>query len=137
MSSTLAPRGVRALVVTAVLACSFSLLSASAAEAHTLTAGKARKAMLSFAKGLAQDLADEGQPVTRYGAGDCKRRNAHSFTCVYLIEFNDGETTCGNVGIVSFRSSRSRALKIRFREDPQCFDADGNPLEKKLAKLGG
>lgn len=127
--------GSRALLVGALLALVCAMSVAPAADAHTLSIKKADRVMTSLAEDIAQELLDRGQPITGYDAGRCKRRNAHVVRCTYVIEWENGAQLCGNTGTVSFRSRKSRKLKIRFPNDPVCIDSEGNRLEKRAAKL--
>jgi hypothetical protein len=131
MLSSYVVRSPRALLAGLLLAIGLALCAAPAADAHRLSVGKADRAMERYALGVAEDLASDGVPVTGYDAGNCTRRNAHSFRCIWIVEINDGELVCGGPGVVKFRSRRSRRVRVVVREDPICIDSEGNPVEKR------
>ena len=124
----------RVLLLTAMLMSVVALFAASTAEAHTLKVKKARSVTVAYAKIQAEAFAAEGLPVTRYGSLGCQRRSAHRVDCIWGVEFQDGALVCAGQLKVQFKSRRSRRVKrAPFGED-QCFDAEGNPVEKRALK---
>jgi hypothetical protein len=122
------------LLLTAMLVSVIALFAASTAEAHTLKVKKARSVATAYAEKQAQALDAEGLPVTRYGTLGCERRSAHAVDCIWAVELENGAATCAAPMRVAFRSRKSRRVKSRQLADPQCFDAEGNPLEKRALK---
>ena len=125
-------RGARSIVLASLLAVLVLATAASTADAHRLSVSRAKGAVTGFVKAIFySDSVQNGDPApTDYAVGQCRRRSAHSVSCVWIIDFADG-SYCGAVELVSFRSAKSRRIRLRGLSDVACFDANDNQISKR------
>jgi hypothetical protein len=107
-----------------------ALLLATPAQAHELTAKKARNALKPIAAEMVGTVGPviaqrlPGATIAKSGVGDCRIKKSHRAECVITFSIEGattGETECAVDALVKFKSTRSRQLKISVGRGLICF----------------
>jgi Tfp pilus assembly protein FimT len=106
------------------------LLLAMPAQAHELTAKKAKNALKPVAAELVGTVGPAiaqkvpGATIAKSRVGGCEIKKSHRAECVITFSIQGattGETECGLDALVRFKNSRSRQLKISTGPLVVCF----------------